>query len=121
MDFGSTFTKIAAFDLEKEELLARVQAPSTADTDITSGLFEALEMLSETVPVSDSDIGQAVACSSAAGGLKMICIGLCPNIPPRRDEWPLWEPEQRLSEPIPMSCPRGRLRKLKKPARISFF
>ena len=31
-DFGSTFTKMVAFDMEKEELAARVQTPSTVET-----------------------------------------------------------------------------------------
>jgi len=76
IDFGSTFTKVVAFDLEKEELVARVQAPSSADTDITIGLNAALDKLSGTVSTTDRDIRGALACSSAAGGLRMICIGL---------------------------------------------
>lgn len=79
VDFGSTFTKAVAFDLEQEELLARVQVPSTVDTDISIGLREAFEKLSETVPLDEGDIRRTVACSSAAGGLRMICIGLVPE------------------------------------------
>ena len=79
IDFGSTFTKVAAFDLEKEELVARVQAPSTVDTDITAGLSNAIAQLRETMPVSDKQLRQAVACSSAAGGLRMVCVGLVPD------------------------------------------
>lgn len=79
LDFGSTFTKAVAFDMEKETLLARVQAPSTVDTDITLGLQEALDKLSNIVPIEQVDIRRAQACSSAAGGLRMICIGLVPE------------------------------------------
>ncbi|NLO97317.1 MAG: MutL protein [Peptococcaceae bacterium] len=79
IDFGSTFTKVVAFDLDKEELLARVQAPSTVDTDVIIGLKQALAKLEETVAFTDSDVKQAVACSSAAGGLRMVCIGLVPE------------------------------------------
>ena len=79
IDFGSTFTKVVAFDMEKEELAARVQTPSSVDSDINIGLREALRLLNETVPTSDEDIRQALACSSAAGGLRMICIGLVPE------------------------------------------
>jgi len=43
VDFGSTFTKAVAFDMEKEELSARVQVPSTVDTDISVGLREAFD------------------------------------------------------------------------------
>jgi len=79
IDFGSTFTKVVAFDLEKEELIARVQTPSTVETDVTIGLQKALDLLSETIPVTDENIRQALACSSAAGGLRMVCIGLVPE------------------------------------------
>jgi len=79
VDFGSTFTKVAAFDMDKEELIARVQSPSTVDTDIMIGLRAALDALSEVVVFSDEDIKNAVACSSAAGGLRMVCIGLVPE------------------------------------------
>ena len=79
IDFGSTFTKVVAFDLAGETLLARVQAPSTVDTDVNLGLDAALGKLRETVPVAESDIRAALACSSAAGGLRMVCIGLVPE------------------------------------------
>ena len=65
--------------MEKEELVARVQAPSSVDTDITIGLKSALRQLNEIVPTSDEDISKALACSSAAGGLRMVCIGLVPE------------------------------------------
>lgn len=79
IDFGSTFTKAVVFDLDKEELLAREQVPSTVDTDISIGLREAFDKLADTVPITDGDIKNTVACSSAAGGLRMICIGLVPE------------------------------------------
>ena len=79
IDFGSTFTKVAAFDLEREVLLCRVQSPSTVDTDVNLGLDRALRELRRTVDVTESEIGEALACSSAAGGLRMACIGLVPE------------------------------------------
>jgi len=79
IDFGSTFTKVVAFDLEKEILLGRVQSPSTVDTDVNIGLDIALNELRRTVDISDHDIRSALACSSAAGGLRMACIGLVPE------------------------------------------
>jgi len=78
-DFGSTFTKLVAFDMEKEELAARVQAPSSVDTDIMIGLREAFDKLSAEIPVTADDMRRTVACSSAAGGLRMLCIGLVPD------------------------------------------
>lgn len=79
IDFGSTFTKVAAVDLDQEVLLARVQAPSTVTTDITIGLRRALEVLAEKVP-SWEKATHKLACSSAAGGLKMVVVGLIPDL-----------------------------------------
>ncbi|MDR0445919.1 MAG: glutamate mutase L [Oscillospiraceae bacterium] len=80
IDFGSTFTKAVAFDLQTETLLARVQAPSTADTDVTEGLRAALELLKKAAPaVGEREIRAAEACSSAAGGLRLAVIGLVPD------------------------------------------
>ena len=50
VDFGSTFTKLVAFDLEAEELLARVQVPSTAGHDITTSFTAALTTLGNIGP-----------------------------------------------------------------------
>jgi len=80
VDFGSTFTKICAFDLEREILLGRAKSPSTVDTDITIGLQNALELLSQQTPIDDDAIRSASACSSAAGGLRVVCIGLTPDL-----------------------------------------
>jgi uncharacterized protein (TIGR01319 family) len=79
VDFGSTFTKLVAFDIEAEELLARVQVPSTVDRDVTVGLEEAFSLLSETLSIGEAERRQTVACSSAAGGLRVVCVGLVPE------------------------------------------
>jgi uncharacterized protein (TIGR01319 family) len=79
VDFGSTFTKLVAFDLDTEELLGRVQVPSTVSTDITLGLQEAFTLLARTVPFGEAERHQTVACSSAAGGLRVVCVGLVPE------------------------------------------
>ena len=79
VDFGSTFTKLVAFDLDAEELLARVQVPSTVEQDITVGLDEAFSLLAQTVTVSEAERHNALACSSAAGGLRVVCVGLVPE------------------------------------------
>ena len=76
IDFGSTFTKAVAFDLDSETY-ARADAPSTVETDVTKGLCEALDKLRRISQVGD--IRSAVACSSAAGGLRLAVIGLVPD------------------------------------------
>ena len=80
IDFGSTFTKVVAMDLDGEEIVERVQVPSTVDTDVTIGLQEALTRLKKQTGMSDLREKEALACSSAAGGLRMSCIGLVPSL-----------------------------------------
>lgn len=75
VDFGSTYTKLTAVDLDKEDIIGTSKAMTTVDTDITIGYEKALHDLF-------LDVGQPlhfekmIACSSAAGGLKMAAIGL---------------------------------------------
>ena len=76
VDFGSTFTKVVAVDAARAELLGAVRVPSTVETDVTVGLRQALEQLPVPVP----EKGKMLACSSAAGGLRMVCIGFVPEL-----------------------------------------
>jgi uncharacterized protein (TIGR01319 family) len=80
VDFGSTFTKITAIDLEKEDIIGWAQAPTTVDTEITKGLNNALLQLAETWGVDLGKVQGRYACSSAAGGLIMAAIGLVPEL-----------------------------------------
>ena len=41
IDFGSTFTKVIAVDLDTSQVVARSQAPSTVLTDVREGLLRA--------------------------------------------------------------------------------
>lgn len=79
IDFGSTFTKVVAIDPAKETIAARVQAPSTVSTDITEGLRAALDLLAREVGPG-ATYTRKLACSSAAGGLQMVTIGLVPEL-----------------------------------------
>jgi uncharacterized protein (TIGR01319 family) len=80
IDFGSTFTKVVAVDLNKVEVIATARVPSTVETDITIGLEAALEEIAEKTDISDLDKKKSLACSSAAGGLRMVCIGFVPEL-----------------------------------------
>jgi uncharacterized protein (TIGR01319 family) len=80
MDFGSTYTKIAAADLDREEIIGWAQAPTTVDTDITIGLNHALSKLVDTCGIDIEKVQGKYACSSAAGGLIMAAIGLVPEL-----------------------------------------
>ena len=78
IDFGSTFTKVTAVDTESERLLGTASAYTTVQTDINLGLNEALTSLEQsTGPLTYT---ARYACSSAAGGLKMVAGGLVPDL-----------------------------------------
>ncbi len=74
IDFGSTYTKVIILDLEREELVACAQAGTTIASNIMEGLNKALRQIPE--PVGGWNFLRKLACSSAAGGLKMIASGL---------------------------------------------
>ena len=76
IDFGSTYTKVAAFDLNSERLISVAQSKTTIDTDITIGLNNSLALLSEKILPTSFTIERMLASSSAAGGLQMVAIGL---------------------------------------------
>lgn len=74
IDFGSTFTKLTAVDTEIEDVIGTASHFTTVDTDICIGYHNALKALYQKIgEVKFDDI---IACSSAAGGLKMAAIGL---------------------------------------------
>lgn len=78
IDFGSTYTKITAVDIEKEVVLGTAHGITTVETDIMDGLNEALkELFGKTGKLRFTKV---LGCSSAAGGLKMIAIGLVPEL-----------------------------------------
>ncbi len=78
IDFGSTYTKATAVDLEKEEVLAVSAALTTSGTDISEGLATAMEEMYKKTGISSYT--EKFACSSAAGGLSMIVSGLVPEL-----------------------------------------
>jgi uncharacterized protein (TIGR01319 family) len=80
VDFGSTYTKVVAVDLGSAKVLAAVQTPTTAATDISVGLEKAVEQMRSETGLRLADFGARLACSSAAGGLRMVAIGLVPSL-----------------------------------------
>lgn len=79
IDFGSTYTKLRAVDVGARRLLGSAQGPSTVKTDITEGLHAALDALRGklgTLPAFDCRL----ASSSTAGGLRMVTVGLVPQL-----------------------------------------
>jgi uncharacterized protein (TIGR01319 family) len=80
IDFGSTFTKVVAIDLDKVKIISRAQVTSTVEEDITIGLKEALEKIDAEVNINHSPKREALACSSAAGGLRIVSTGFVPEL-----------------------------------------
>lgn len=80
VDFGSTYTKVTAFDIDSKTLLGRAQAPTTIEDDVNIGLNNALNNLNDACGIDGAKISERFACSSAAGGLRMVTIGLVPAL-----------------------------------------
>lgn len=88
IDFGSTFTKLVAVDLDNVRLIGRSQAPSTVGTDVREGLLQALNTLHEHHSIFDRspadlsvlDDKIVFASSSAAGGLRIAVVGNVPGL-----------------------------------------
>lgn len=88
IDFGSTYTKVVAVDLDRAEVVGRSQAPSTVLTDVREGLLQALSSLYERhrlFPRLPDDLrvlqgSTVLASSSAAGGLKIVVVGNVPGL-----------------------------------------
>lgn len=78
IDFGSTYTKVTAVDVENQILLGTAASYTTVATDINEGLTKALEELEKKV--GEITYEERYACSSAAGGLRMIAAGLVPEL-----------------------------------------
>ena len=78
IDFGSTYTKLTAVDVDAECILGTAAAYTTVQTDINEGLNEGLRLLEEKTGKLQYE--KCYACSSAAGGLRMITSGLVPEL-----------------------------------------
>ncbi len=78
IDFGSTYTKLTAVDVEGECILGTAQSYTTVETDIGDGLRKGLALLEEKT--GKLDFAETYACSSAAGGLRMVASGLVPEL-----------------------------------------
>lgn len=78
VDFGSTFTKLVAVDVDNAVLLGTAQSRTTVETDILDGFSAALARLPAAADGPEFD--EAYACSSAAGGLRMVACGFVPEL-----------------------------------------
>jgi len=79
IDFGSTYTKAVLIDRDAAAIVGSAHTPSTVGTDVTVGLARVLADLGAKTGVSLRGT-PALACSSAAGGLRVAVIGLVPAL-----------------------------------------
>jgi uncharacterized protein (TIGR01319 family) len=75
IDFGSTFTKLTAVDADFGDVIATASHFTTVTTDIREGYHNALEIIYKKIG-KKIQFDHKIACSSAAGGLKMAAVGL---------------------------------------------
>ncbi len=75
IDFGSTWTKLRVLDLERRAIVGSGQGPSTVTTDVTIGMNAALADLEHRIGRLPN-FRYRLASSSAAGGLRMVTVGL---------------------------------------------
>src|SRR5258705_12992847 len=80
IDFGSTYTKLRAIDLERRRVLGSGQGPSTVATDIMVGMKAALADLERRLGGLPR-FKYRLASSSAAGGVRMGTGGLFRRLP----------------------------------------
>jgi uncharacterized protein (TIGR01319 family) len=78
-DFGSTYTKLSLVDPDEGQLLARAQAPTSTATDLMDGYAAALER-AERGAGGRVEIEEAIAGSSAGGGLRVAAVGLVADL-----------------------------------------
>jgi uncharacterized protein (TIGR01319 family) len=78
-DFGSTYTKLSLVDPEEGRLLARAEAPTSIGTDLMEGYAAALEAARRAAGGS-IDLEEALAVSSAGGGLRVAAVGLVADL-----------------------------------------
>ncbi len=78
IDFGSTFTKVTGVDLDERCILGTAKSFTTINEGILIGLNKAIALLEEKI--GPRLWTKKLACSSAAGGLKMVAVGIVPDL-----------------------------------------
>ncbi len=79
VDFGSTYTKVTAIDAGEAKILGTANAFTTIATDVMEGFNAARELLHAHMG-GEFIYDKLLCCSSAAGGLAMVAVGLVPEL-----------------------------------------
>lgn len=84
IDFGSTYTKLTAIDIGTREIIGSTRALTTIKDSVINGYNlaykELIEDLDKKIGKNKYLIKYKKACSSAGGGLKIIAVGLVPEL-----------------------------------------
>lgn len=79
VDFGSTYTKLSLVDIEKEDIVKTSRTFTSVDSNVMDGFNLGYKRLMENID-EKVDILKVSSCSSAAGGLQIIAIGLVESL-----------------------------------------
>lgn len=79
VDFGSTYTKVSLVEPGEGRLLARAEAPTSIGTDLMDGYSAALDAARQSAG-GGVTIDEALAVSSAGGGLRVAAVGLVEDL-----------------------------------------
>ncbi|MDL2259581.1 glutamate mutase L [Deltaproteobacteria bacterium OttesenSCG-928-K17] len=77
-DIGSTFTKVTAIDVRASAIIGTARSFTTIETNVMDGFNAALKELKKLCGAEK--FSAMAASSSAAGGLKMVAVGLVPDL-----------------------------------------
>lgn len=80
VDFGSTFTKMTVVDIKNKRLLFTAKSPSTVSTHALTGLERCIDQTTKALGHTVLKKSVQLSSSSAAGGLRMVIIGLTQDI-----------------------------------------
>lgn len=78
VDIGSTYTKLVVVDVDRMCFVATDSAPTTV-SDVSVGFQNALDKLSRK-GLPEELLRERYASSSAAGGLRIVAVGLVPSL-----------------------------------------
>ncbi|NDV59661.1 methylaspartate mutase accessory protein GlmL [Bacteroides sp. 519] len=78
VDFGSTYTKLTLIDTAEAAIIGTANAFTTINTDIIHGFNTAVAQLTQKIGAFTYE--KLLCCSSAGGGLKMVALGLVPEL-----------------------------------------
>ena len=87
IDIGSTNTKVALIGVDSLKVIGTAKSATTIDTDVSIGVTNAVNELRQRHPYLDWANVHYLGCSSAAGGLRMVAMGLVTELTVQAAQW----------------------------------